>query len=499
MTLTEQFPILVVVLPMFVAPLLALLASRGSMPWLVATVTSALTFAMSIALTAQVLQTGVIEYALGNWPVPFGIGLTIGPLSAMVLMIISGASTVALVAGRQSMNAEVDPQQQSLLYACWLLAMTGLLGIAVSGDAFNIFVFMEISSLASYVMVANGPKRQALTASFKYLVTGTLGATFYLVGVGYLYMMTGTLNIADMSVRLADVTDTLPVMIAGGFLVLGVALKAALFPMHAWMPNAYQFAPTPVAIFFAACATKVALFVMLRFQYELLLPNLGPQAVFLSSWLIPLCVGGFLVGSAVAIFERDLKRMLGYSSVAQLGYIVLGISLANSAGVTAAMIHFFNHALIKAALFVAVAGMILRLGSSNLDQLAGVGKRMPLTMLGFVFAGISLIGVPLTAGFISKWYLIQAVLEQGGLGIVLTVLILVSSLMAVVYIWKVVEVAYFREPVDGQAAAGVREAPLPLLVVLWLLVFANFWFGIDPSLPISLAEQEAAGFFGGAR
>jgi multicomponent Na+:H+ antiporter subunit D len=210
-------------------------------------------------------------------------------------------------------------------------------------------------------------------------------------------------------------------------------------------------------------------------------------------------VGGFLVGSAVAIFERDLKRMLGYSSVAQLGYIVLGISLANSAGVTAAMIHFFNHALIKAALFVAVAGMILRLGSSNLDQLAGVGKRMPLTMLGFVFAGISLIGVPLTAGFISKWYLIQAVLEQGGLGIVLTVLILVSSLMAVVYIWKVVEVAYFREPVDGQAAAGVREAPLPLLVVLWLLVFANFWFGIDPSLPISLAEQEAAGFFGGAR
>jgi multicomponent Na+:H+ antiporter subunit D len=499
MTLTEQFPILVVVLPLFVAPLLALLASRGNFPWLVATVTSALTFAIAIALTSQVMDSGLIEYELGNWPVPFGIGLTIGPLSAMVLLIISGASTVALVAGRQSMNAEVDPEHQSLLYACWLLAMTGLLGIAVTGDAFNIFVFMEISSLASYVMVANGPKRQALTASFKYLVTGTLGATFYLVGVGYLYMMTGTLNIADMAVRLSDVSDTLPVMIAGGFVILGVALKAALFPMHAWMPNAYQFAPTPVAIFFAACATKVALFVMLRFEYELLLPNLGPHALFLSSWLIPLCVGGFLVGSAVAIFERDLKRMLGYSSVAQLGYIVLGISLATSAGVTAAMIHFFNHALIKAALFVAVAGMILRFGSSNLDQLAGVGKRMPLTTLGFVLAGISLIGVPLTAGFISKWYLIQAVLEQGGLGIVLTILILVSSLMAVVYIWKVVEVAYFKEPADGQDSAGVREAPMPLLATLWLLVLANFWFGIDPSIPISLAEQQAAAFFGGVQ
>ncbi len=499
MTLTEQFPILIIVLPMFVAPLLAMLASRGQLPWLVATITSALTFAIAVVLTNQVMATGQIDYALGNWPVPFGIGLTIGPLSAMVLMIISGASTVALVAGREAMNAEVDSSHQALLYSSWLLALTGLLGIAATGDAFNIFVFMEISSLASYVMVANGPKRQALTASFKYLVTGTLGATFYLVGVGYLYMMTGTLNIADMSVRLGEVSDTLPVMIAGGFIVLGLALKAALFPMHAWMPNAYQFAPTPVAIFFAACSTKVALFVMLRFEYELLLPNLGPHAVFLSSWLIPLCVGGFLVGSAVAIFERDLKRMLGYSSVAQLAYIVLGISLASSAGVTASMIHFFNHALIKAALFVAVAGMIVRFGSSNLDQLGGMGKRMPLTVLGFVLAGVSLIGVPLTAGFISKWYLIQAVLAQGALGYVLTVLILVSSLMAVVYIWKVVEVAYFKEPVDGQAPTTRQEAPLPLLIVLWVLVAANFWFGIDPSIPIGLATQEAASLLGGVQ
>lgn len=499
MTLSEQLPILVVILPLFVAPLLALIASRGSLPWIIATTTSALTFAIAIMLTAEVMQSGTIEYALGDWPVPFGIGLTIGPLSAMMLMIISGASTVALVAGRESMNAEVGFMHQSLLYSCWLLALAGLLGIAATGDAFNIFVFMEISSLASYVMVANGPNRQALTASFKYLVTGTLGATFYLVGVGYLYMMTGTLNIADMAQRLGEVSDTLPIFIAAGFVMLGLALKAALFPMHAWMPNAYQFAPTPVAIFFAACSTKVALFVMLRFEYVLFLPNLGQQATFLSSLLIPLCVGGFLVGSAVAIFERDLKRMLGYSSVAQLAYIVLGISLASSAGVTAAMIHFFNHALIKAALFVAVAGMIIRFGSSSLDQLAGVGKRMPLTVLGFVLAGVSLIGVPLTAGFISKWYLIQAVLLEGGLGIVLTALILVSSLMAVVYIWKVVEVAYFKEPADGQEGAVRQEAPLPLLVILWALVAANFWFGIDPSLPIGLATQEAASLFGGVR
>ena len=500
MTLAEQFPILVVVVPMLLAPLLAIIPSRGNLPWLMATVTSALTFAIAVGLANQVLSVGTIEYLLGNWPVPFGIGLVVTPFSALMVLIISGASLVALLAGRDSMMAEVPVESQSLLYSCWLLAQTGLIGIAVTGDAFNIFVFMEISSLASYVAVANGPNRRALTASFKYLVTGTIGATFYLIGVGYLYMMTGTLNLADLSDRLADISDTLPVMIAAGFLVLGLALKAALFPMHAWMPNTYQFAPTPVAIFFAACSTKVALFVMIRYEFWVLLPNLGQQAYFLANLLIPLAVAAFLVGSVVAIFERDLKRMLGYSSVAQIGYIVLAIALASSAGLTAAIVHFLNHALMKAALFTAVAGIMLRYGTTNLDQLAGLGRRMPLTMLGFVFGGLSLIGVPLTAGFISKWYLIQAVLEEPGLGILLTMLILLASLMAVVYIWKVVEVAYFKAPANGSLQDIKREeAPLPVLLVLWALVAANIWFGIDPSLPLLVANMEIGHVLGMGR
>jgi len=496
MTLTQQLPILVVVVPLFIAPLLSMITGRSNLPWLIATVTSALTFLIAVVLTSQVLASGELFYELGNWPVPFGIGLTIGPLSAMMLLIITGASLAGLLAGKRSLEVELGEGEPSLFYSCWLLVLAGLIGITVTGDAFNVFVFMEISSLASYVMVANGPNRLALTASFKYLITGTLGATFYLIGVGYLYMMTGTLNLADMASRLEGISDTLPVLMAGGFLMLGLALKAALFPMHAWMPNSYQYAPTPVAIFFAACSTKVALFVMLRFEFVVLLPNLGQYAEILSSFLIPLCVAAFLVGSAVAIFERDLKRMLGYSSVAQIGYIILGMSLATSAGLTASMIHFFNHALIKAALFTAVAGIFLRYGSARLDDLAGLGQRMPLTMFAFVLAGLSLIGVPLTAGFISKWYLIQAVLETGSLGILLTILILVSSLMAIVYVWKVVEVAYFKAPTEPVTR---QEAPIALQLVLWVLVLANFWFGIDPSLPLTLSTMEASTLLGAGR
>jgi multicomponent Na+:H+ antiporter subunit D len=411
-----------------------------------------------------------------------------------MLLVITGSSTLALLWGPASMDSEVGPEHQSLLYACWLLALCGLVGIAVTNDAFNVFVFMEISSLASYVLVAAGPRRQALTATFRYLITGTVGATFYLIGVGYLYMMTGTLNMTDLAERLPDVSSTPPVLMAGGFILLGLALKAALFPMHAWMPEAYRFAPTPVAVFLAACSTKVAIFVLIRFDFVVLAPTLPSYQDMIAAVLLPLSVAAMLVGSAVAIFERDLKRMLGFSSVAQIGYILLAVSLASHAGLTAAMVHLFNHALIKGAMFMAVGTLVLRTGSARLEDLAGIGKTMPLTTLALCLAGLSLIGVPLTAGFISKWYLISAVLEHGMLGWMLLLAILASSLMAVVYVWKIVEAAYFRVPAQTAAvgAVGEREAPLAMLIVLWALVAANFWFGLDSSLPVGLADLEAA-------
>jgi multicomponent Na+:H+ antiporter subunit D len=388
-------------------------------------------------------------------------------------------------------------EHHALFLSCWLLATSGLLGIVVTADAFNAFVFMEISSLASYVLVAAGPKRQSLTASFKYLVTGSLGATFYLIGVGYLYMMTGTLNFDDLATRLSEVSETTPVLIASGFIILGLALKAAIFPMHAWLPNAYQFAPTPVTVFLAACSTKVAIYLLIKFDFAVLQPNLPDHATLFSAVLMPLAVLAFLVGSTLAIFSQDLKRMLAYSSVAQMGYILLALSLVSTAGLTAAIVHIFNHALMKSALFMAVGGLVWRFGSSNLNDLAGTAKKMPLTMAGFVLAGLSLIGVPLTAGFISKVMLIQALLELGTLGIVLLGFVLLSSLMAVVYIWRVVEVTYFGKLSEKHVATTPQEAPLPMILILWALALANLYFGIDPSLPMGLAEAEVELLFDG--
>ena len=497
MTFLSHLPALLVVVPMAVAPLIAVLPSRSRLGYALATLTAGLTFVIAVLLANHVASQGSMAYEMGSWPVPFGIGLLVTPFSAVMALIISGSSFVALLWGAKSLESEMGREHHALFLSCWLLASSGLLGIVVTADAFNAFVFMEISSLASYVLVAAGPKRQSLTASFKYLVTGSLGATFYLIGVGYLYMMTGTLNFDDLAVRLSEVSETTPVLIASGFIILGLALKAAIFPMHAWLPNAYQFAPTPVTVFLAACSTKVAIYLLIKFDFAVLQPNLPDHAAFFSAVLMPLAVLAFLVGSTLAIFSKDLKRMLAYSSVAQMGYILLALSLVSTAGLTAAIVHVFNHALMKSALFMAVGCLVWRFGSSNLNDLAGTAKKMPLTMAGFVLAGFSLIGVPLTAGFISKVMLIQALLELGTLGIVLLGFVLLSSLMAVVYIWRVVEVTYFGKLSEKHAATTPQEAPLPMILILWALVLANLYFGIDPSLPMGLAEAEVELLFDG--
>jgi multicomponent Na+:H+ antiporter subunit D len=497
MTFLSHLPALLVVVPMAVAPLIAVLSSRSRLGYALATLTAGLTFVIAVLLANQVASQGSMPYEMGSWPVPFGIGLLVTPFSAVMALIISGGSFVALLWGAKSLESEMGREHHALFLSCWLLASSGLLGIVVTADAFNAFVFMEISSLASYVLVAAGPKRQSLTASFKYLVTGSLGATFYLIGVGYLYMMTGTLNFDDLAIRLSEVSETTPVLIASGFIILGLALKAAIFPMHAWLPNAYQFAPTPVTVFLAACSTKVAIYLLIKFDFTVLQPNLPDHASLFSAVLMPLAVLAFLVGSTLAIFSKDLKRMLAYSSVAQMGYILLALSIVSTAGLTAAIVHVFNHALMKSALFMAVGCLVWRFGSSNLNDLAGTAKKMPLTMAGFVLAGFSLIGVPLTAGFISKVMLIQALLELGTLGIVLLGFVLLSSLMAVVYIWRVVEVTYFGKLSEKHAATSPQEAPMPMILILWALALANLYFGIDPSLPMGLAEAEVELLFDG--
>ena len=369
----------------------------------------------------------------------------------------------------------------------FILCLTGLLGIAITGDAFNVFVFLEISSLSSYALIAMGSQRKALTASFQYLIMGTIGATFFLIGVGLLYMITGTLNLADLQTRIPQIQDSRPLLAAFAFITVGLALKAALFPLHLWLPNAYAYAPSGVSAFMAATATKVSLYVLLRFTFTLFGAEFAFGELPLHWVLLVPAVIAMFAGSFSAIFQHDIKRMLAYSSVAQIGYITLAIALASQAGVQAAMLHMFNHGLMKAALFCALGCIFYRIGSTRIEDMAGLGRQMPWTFAAIVAGGLSLLGAPLTAGFISKWFLVQAALEQSLWWLV--VLIVASSMLAVVYVWRLVEALYFKEPAAGRK--NVREAPLSMLLPTLLLAAANIYFGLDTRLTVELTGNAA--------
>jgi len=489
--LLAHLPILQVIVPLMAAPL-CLFLNRPRLVWVFALIASGLAFVISSLLLEQVMTSGTIVYDLGGWDAPWGIEYRIDQLNALLLLIISSISTVVLFAADTSIRKEIPADKHTLFYILYLLSLAAMLGIVATGDAFNVFVFLEISSLSAYALIALGKDRCALWASFQYLIMGTIGATFILIGIGLMYQMTGTLNMQDLSVRLPEVAQTRTVFTAFAFVIVGICLKLAMFPLHLWLPNAYAYAPSIVTAFFAATATKVAVYLLIRFTFSVFglsfsFTHLPLQLVFVVLGLV-----GIFVASTAAIYQTNIKHLFAYSSIAQIGYMIVGFSVSTVTGLTATLLHLFNHALMKGALFLALGAVVYRIGSTQLSHFQGLGRQMPFTMAAIVAGGLSLIGVPLTVGFISKWYLVLAVIENGWWPV--AVLILTGSLLAVVYVWRVVETAYFKTALPD--AATVKEAPLSFLIPIWTLVLANIYFGIDTRLSVQVAQAASQSLFG---
>lgn len=481
----DHLSLLLVVIPLIAAPVAAVLP-RGRLPWATALTVTSVCFILASMQLWAVVHDGVISYELGGWAPPWGIEYRIDAVNAFVALIVSGIAAITVPYALLSAEKEIPEHQIPLFYSAFLLCFTGLLGITQTGDIFNLFVFLEISSLSSYALISLGQKRQALTSAYQYLIMGTLGATFFLIGVGLIYSQTGTLNMMDLAERLPEVSGLNTVHTGFAFIMIGFALKLALFPLHLWLPNAYTYAPTVVTVFLAATATKVALYVMLRVLFTVF-PNGFISTTPTGDLFILSGMAGIIIASVYAIYQVDVKRLLAYSSVAQIGYMALGIGFASAMGVTATIIHLFNHALMKGALFMAVGAIIYRIGNCRMDNIQGLGRQMPWTFGAIVTGGLSLIGVPGTAGFISKWYLVLAALEQDAW--ILVAVILIGSLLAVIYMGKVIEALYFKPATE--TSLSVTEAPILLLAPTWVLVFANIYFGLDTELTVGVAEHAA--------
>lgn len=461
----QHLPILPVLIPLaggLLVPIVAL-ASRRTVPALAwgAAVLAALAAAAGLL---DVVARGPQRYAVGGWAPPFGIEVVLDALSAFTALTIAAVGALALLTTGPAVRALYGAAAPGF-YTLALLTLTGLLGIVVSGDVFNVFVFLEVASIASYALVASGGG-PALAAAFRYVVLGTVGASFYLLGIGFVYALTGTLNMADLA-RLLPGASASPLFVGGvAFVVVGLALKMGLFPLHGWLPDAYTYAPSPVATLLAPVATKAAAYALARILLYVLRPLELPVMTLLA-WTGGVAV---IVGGVLALRQTDARRLLAYSSVSQVGFIALGLGLANGPALTGAYLHILSHALSKAALFVAVGALSLQ---GRGVAVGALGRDTPLVATCVVVAALSMVGIPPASGFFSKWYLLQGAIEARQP--VLVAAILVGSLLAAVYMYRLTERVWAPE---AGPRRQVPEAPAAVLVGLVLLAAASLAVGI---------------------
>ena len=477
----NNLPVLTVVIPLiagFLTTITGWIDRRLCWYWVMLTMFIVVLITSSNLLT--VINSGTIYYHLGGWKPPFGIEYVIDLLNGFVCIIIAFIGLMVAIYSKESVKKEL-PGKTIPFYSIFLLLITGLMGMTITGDIFNFYVFLEISSLTAYALIAMGDRGDGLVASFNYLIMGTVAASFILLGIGYLYAVTGTLNMADMQNILPDIYGSKVVLAALAFFMAGFSIKIGLFPLHAWLPDAYTHAPSTASALIAGLMTKVGAYAMIRFMFSVFTPAFVIDITRMTEILTWAAALAIIMGSVLAIAQSDIKRMLAYSSISQIGYILLGVGLVNVIGMQGGLLHILNHAFMKCALFLVAGAIFYRTGIRNIHQFQGLGKKMPVTTIVFLIAALSMIGVPGTVGFTSKWYLALGSIEAGQWIFVLV--ILVSSLLNIVYFWRIFDNIWFGNPHEKEHIKR-DEAPLTMLVPMVILAFLCIFFGFFAYYPL---------------
>lgn len=473
----------------FISTLLGIWQLRWA--YLAAVAGMVISLAAAGAGVLRVLNEGPLHYYLGGWSPPFGIEYVLDHLSAFMAIIIVFIGLIAVVYPPKA-GMYQTPRKGVPMYGLILLLIAGLVGVVVTGDLFNLFVFLEIYSLASYALITLGGNR-AVVASFRYLILGTIAGSFYLLGVGFIYFSTGTLNMADAAQRLAPLYSSPTIIAAVVLIVTALGIKMALFPLHVWLPDAHSYAPPVVAAILAAIQIEVAAYVIIRFMLTVFQPSYFIDTLPLTTIIGWVSAAGIIFGSIMAIAQRDFKRMLAYSTVAQVGYIGLGIGLANPLGLIGGLLHILNHAFMKSALFLIAGGIRHQTGLHEIPHFAGLGRKMPWLMAAFTVAALSMVGIPPTAGFFSKWYLVLGGIDARNWLAVAS--ILVSSLLTAVYFFRMIEKLYAMPAGGGHASVEqAREPSVRILVPVLILATGIIVLGLANVLIVNSILRPVVAF-----
>ena len=463
--MSQHFPVLIVLLPLSAAllsPFFSYFHKQAGKWVAIASLFGA--FVCSAGLLMQTVQDGgqAIHYWMGNWAPPLGIEFVVDPVNAIIVTMITFLAMMTAIFSTPFLK-KANWLYMGGYYTLMALLCVGLSGMTLTGDVFNLYVYLEIASLSGYGLIALGGSKGTL-AAFRYLLIGTIAASLYLLGIGFLYAMTGSLNMADLSGLLQGQMDSPLIAMAAALFIAAFGIKAALFPFHGWQPDAYTFSHPGAAPLISGAMSKVPAYAMLRFFFYLF----GAQHLFVQHGLTVIGIlgaMGIILGSVMAIAQDDFRRMLAYSSVAQIGYIAVGLAIGSVYGLIGAVLHIVNHAFMKGSLFMVIGGIQYRFGEFRISQLGQIHKKMPLTVVTLCIAALGMIGIPPTGGFFSKWYIMLGAMSTEQY--IYVAVLVITSLLNSVYFFRVMENVFVNK--DPQlkeinSPAGKLELPLQMLI-----------------------------------
>jgi len=469
-----QFPTLFIICPLVTSFLIFLSGwwyRQSAFPLAVAAL--AVCLAIAAGLLKVVLGQGPLAYWLGGWQPPYGIEYRIDHLNAIMLVLVALLGLLAAIHARRSILQEL-PEKEAFFWGLYILMVTGLLGICITGDLFNLFVMLEVASLAGYALIAIG-SRGALFASFRYLIMGTLGACFYLLGAGHLYLATGSLNMADLAGILPQVYHSRAVLAGFTFIMIGLGIKMALFPLHAWLPDAYSRAPAAVSAAVAPLMTKVMAYAAIRIMFTVFKPEFAISLLQISGPLVWLGSAAIIFGAVMALSQSDFRRMLSYVLIAEMGYIVGGIGVASAIALQGVIFHILNDALMVASLFMVAGQVRHQTGGNGINDFRGFFRTMPMTAFTFTVGALAVIGVPPACGFFSKWYLLLGGIQANHW--VFVAALLICTLINVALFFRIFDKGlYSRSPgnhlKDNTAVPKQDSGKVPLSMLIPASVLA---------------------------
>ena len=486
----SQLPILIIVLPLLMVPL-CLFVKEKNYVYSLTLIISLINLILVCILFYEVNISETIFYELGGWEAPVGIRLKADLLSCYFLLLINFMSFICILSGREIIKKQIHPQNIYLFYIAWLLCNIGFSGIVLTDDIFNLFVFLEISSLSSYFLISQGMYKGSKIAALQYLFIGSIGAVFILLGIAVIYAHLGTLNMSDISEKFLQIEIPKSLIFSIGLLFVGIAIKSAIFPLHTWLVRTYAYSPSIIVAYFAGTSTKIGIYILIRIFLDILNVINPFEQYSLAEFILFLSLVGVLLSTTYAIKQADVKKMLAYSSVAHLSYIVIALMVLTNDSLVASLTHIFNHSIIKTGLFLVIAIIFLTDQQVKTNNFSGLGKKYPYMMSAFVILSFGLIGIPLTSGFISKWYLVTSLLNSDFW--YLSIIVLITSFMTLFYVWKLIEKIYFVPAENIKTVSVLTHQGIGVFILTALTLY----LGLDTSLTVGVSENIAHTVFTG--